>query len=386
VPTAAAQRSEVVDVPSVAGNVDLRVARTNGVTALQAAVLLPDGYDEQPDRRWPVLYLLHGVGDDATRWLDPKKGDAQRRATGFPGIIVMPEGGRGYYTDAWLGGSRTRMNWERYLLDEVLPAMEQRYRIAPGRAHHAIGGLSMGAYGATLLGAQLPSYFGTILNFSGLFNIEDPQAETLIPFFSHFSYTRQWGRPRGPYAQAHNPSRLLNNLRATRLYVATGNGSAGSDVPFDLSPQVFGGLTELLELHDSERFVGLARGAGLDVTFRSHTVGVHYWPYWRRALQAAISWGVFGEPAGGSTAQRTSFTYRTMAPHGNAWGIGFRFAAPPSAVMEMTRDGQHLAASGAGTVTVTPGAADADATGAGAQSACQFTAALPFSRELPAGC
>lgn len=385
-PASGAQRVEVLDVPSAAGNVDLRVARVNRITKLQAYVLLPDGYDEQPERRWPVYYLLHGVGDGAGQWLDRRKGDARVRAAGFPGIIVMPEGGRGYYTDAWLGGARRGVNWERYLLDEVVPAIEQRYRILPGREHHAIGGLSMGGYGATLLGAQLPSYFGTVVSYSGLFNIEDPQAETSVPFFSRFSYTRQWGRFRGPYVRAHNPIRLLDNLAGSRLYVSMGNGIAAQDLPFDLLAQLLGGPTEALGRLDAERFVKAARGRGVDVTYRPHTAGVHSWPYWRRELQASIRWGVFGEPAGGSAAQRTAFTYRTMAPHGNAWGLGFRFAELPNDVMTLTRDGQRVAATGRGTVTITPGAADHDATGAGTRTDCAFTAELPFERELPAGC
>ncbi len=386
-PAAAAQRVDVVDVPSTAGNVDLRVARVNrGITSLQAYVLLPDGYDEQPGRRWPVLYLLHGVGDGAGQWLDRRKGDARVRAAGFPGIIVMPEGGRGYYTDAWLGGARSKVNWERYLLDEVVPAMESRYRILPGREHHAIGGLSMGGYGAALLGAQLPSYFGTVLAFSGLFNIEDPQAETSVPFFSKFSYTRQWGPFRGPYVRAHNPLRLLDNLQASRLYVSSGNGLAASDVPFDLLAQALGGPTEALGRLDAERFVKAARDRDIAVTYRPHSAGVHAWIYWRRELQAAIRWGVFGEPAAGSAAQRTSFTYRSMAPHGNAWGLGFRFAQLPSDVLTLTRSGQRLTATGRGTLTITPGAADHDATGNGTRADCAFTAELPFERELPAGC
>lgn len=384
-PASATQRVELIDAPSTAGNVDLRVARVNRITKLQASVLLPSGYDEQPGRRWPVLYLLHGVGDDARGWLDPRKGDLRVRAAGFPGIIVMPEGGRGYYTDAWLGGSRRGVNWERYILEEVIPLIEARYRVAPGRANRTIGGLSMGAYGASLLGAQLPSYFGTIVSFSGLFNLEDPLAETALPFFSGFSYTRLWGRPRGPYVRAHSPIRLLSNVAASRVYVSTGNGLTAPDVPFNPAAAVVGGLAEWAGLGDAQRYVTAARRQGVAVTFRSHSAGIHSWPYWRRELQSSIAWGLFGEPPRASAA-RTNFTYRTMAPNGNAWGLGFRFSAPPTALLTLTRAGQRVTASGSGTVTITPGAADHDASGGGTRADCAFTAELPFSRELPAGC
>jgi S-formylglutathione hydrolase FrmB len=385
-PAPAAQRVEVVDLPSLAGNVDLSVARLNKATKLQAHVLLPDGYDEQPERRWPVLYLLHGVGDDSSTWLDPKKGDVRVRAKGLPAIVVMPEGGRNYFTDLWLGGSRKGGNWERYTLGEVLPAIEARYRIAPGRDNHAIGGLSAGAYGASLLGAQLPSYFGTVLNFSGLFNLEDPSIAVLVPYFSAFSFTRQWGRFGGPYARAHSPLRLIDNLQASRVYVSAGNGLGSLEARLNAAQALLGGVTEAGVRVDSEVFARTARSRGVEVAYRPRGAGVHYWPYWRRELSAAIQWGLFERPARDAAAERTQFRYLTMAPHGNAWGLGFRFAAPPTTTLLLRRDGQHLTATGRGTITITPGAADADASGAGTRTDCAFTAELPFERELPAGC
>ncbi len=164
----AAQRVEAIPAPSTLGNLDPAVARLNRADGLQANVVLPSGYDAEPGRRWPVVYLLAGVSDSASTWLDPRRGDVLRRAKDLPAIIVLPEGGRGYFTDHWLGGSRKGANWERYYLDELIPLIERRYRVAPGRANHTVGGLSMGAYGAALLGAQLPTYFGTVLGFSGL--------------------------------------------------------------------------------------------------------------------------------------------------------------------------------------------------------------------------
>lgn len=386
VPASAAQRVEVLDIPSLAGNIDLSVARLNKPTKLQAHVLLPDGYDEQPGRRWPVLYLLHGVGDDSSTWLDPEKGDASVRARGLPAIVVMPEGGRNYFTDLWLGGSRKGANWERYILGEVLPTIEARYRVAPGRENHAIGGLSAGAFGASLLGAQLPSYFGTVLNFSGVFNLEDPSIAVLVPYFSRFSYTRQWGRYGGAYARAHSPLRLVDNLRASRVYVSAGNGLGSLEARLTAAQALLGGVTEFGARIDSEVFVAMARSRGVEVTYRPRGVGVHYWPYWRRELSAAITWGLFQQPLRETAAQRTDFRYLTMAPYGNAWGLGFRFAAPPSTTLQLRRDGQRLTATGRGTITITPGAADGDASGGGTRTDCTFTATLPFERELPAGC
>ncbi len=268
--------------------------------------------------------------------------------------------------------------------------MQARYRIAPGRENHAIGGLSMGGYGAELLGAQLPGYFGTVLSFSGLHDIESVPAQTLIPLFSGFSYPNVWGRFGGPYARAHNPYRLVaTNLRSTRLYASVGNGFSGGDVPFRFESVTFGAFTEFSALIDARAFVRRARAVGADITYRQHTAGVHYWWYWQRELQASIAWGLFGKPAAGPAPiadPARHFTYATMAPHGNAWGLGFAFSKLPNDQMILRRDGQRLSATGRGTVTITPGAAEGDASGAGTRADCAFTAELPFERELPAGC
>src|SRR5699024_7811774 len=155
------RRAEVVDIPSTRGHIDLGLARTNGVTKLQARVLLPDGYDEQPERRWPILYLLHGIGDTSATWLRRDRGNAAVGTAALPAIVVMPEGGRGYWIDHCLGHTeRPGARWASYILEEVVPAIEARYRVAPDRRDHAIGGLSMGGYGAMVLAAQLPGYFG----------------------------------------------------------------------------------------------------------------------------------------------------------------------------------------------------------------------------------
>jgi S-formylglutathione hydrolase FrmB len=387
-PASAAARVQIVDVPSTAGNIDLTRAKLNKlgeIAGLQARVLLPDGYDDNPGKAWPVLYLLHGVGDYSGTWLRPDNGDLAAQAKGFQGIVVMPEAGRSYYTDAWIGGTRQGANWERYELDEVVPQIESTFRIAPGRQNHAIGGLSMGGYGAVLLAAQLPSYFGTAVSMSGLLDLESDGAQYLVPNFSAFSYKRTWGPFHGPYAQAHNPMKLLDNLEDTRVYVSVGNGNPDLYVANTIASVVLGGPSEAAAYVDARNFTFAARGNGNTVTYQRHQ-GLHSWPYWRHEIARVLRWGPFGVPAGDESSNPTSWTYRTMAPHGNAWGLGFRFAAPPKALLTLTRSGQTLTASGTGTITVTPGAGPADASGGGSAVQCAFTATLPFTRELPAGC
>ena len=124
-------------------------------TRRKMQVYTPPGYTR--DRKYPVLYLLHGIGGDETEWqrfaapnvlLDNLI--AEGKAT--PMIIVMPNG-RAQKNDRAEGdvfaSSAAFATFERDLLDDVIPAIETRYSVSTDREHRALGGLSMGG-GQTL--------------------------------------------------------------------------------------------------------------------------------------------------------------------------------------------------------------------------------------------
>lgn len=379
-----AARYEEIDLPSTKGNIDLSYVKLNRVTSLMATVRLPDGYDEQPDRRWPVLYLLPGIGDNSRAWAFGGTGNLEALANDLPAIVVMPEGGKGFFVDWWRGGSRTGANWMSYLLDEVLPTVESRYRIAPGRQNHAIGGVSMGGYGALVLAGQLPGYFGSVISMSGLVDPQTLDTYTLLPQSIGASYEAVWGPLYGPYANTLNPSKVPQNLAGSRLYLSTGNGVPDPSVPFKIEAWTTGVALESLTLAQNTRYDAILSLSGVQHVMK-YRVGVHDWPYWRRELPSALQWDPFAVPPV-TTSAPTSWSYRTMQSHGNAWSIGYRFDEPPTAPLSLARSGQRLAASGSGTVTISPAADPADASGAGTRPDCTFTATLPFVRTLPAGC
>src|SRR5918999_5270449 len=94
---------------------------------LRVNVYLPDGYDGK--RRFPVLYLLHNLYTTFEGWANSQQGDVMNVARGFPGIIVMPEGARGFYANWWNDGARGNPGWERYHLGELVRLAERRLRI-----------------------------------------------------------------------------------------------------------------------------------------------------------------------------------------------------------------------------------------------------------------
>jgi S-formylglutathione hydrolase FrmB len=330
--------------------------------ALRVNVYLPDGYDGH--RRFPVLYLLHGHGDAYDSWVNPQRGDLLDVAAGFPGIIVMPEGARGWYTNWWRGGARSP-GWERYHLDELIPLVEHRLRILPGRRWHAITGLSMGGEGATFYAEQRPGYFGSVGSFSGSISIQRPEWPTGFDTQGE-NHLDVYGDPSAQsfYWTGHNPTALVSNLRYTRTFVTVGDGVPNPASANELNNHV-GQVAEFdLRMHAND-FVAAARAAGVDVTYQPRQ-GIHDWPYWRH-LAAAIKWGFFAPVV----EHPTQWTYKTAAQFSDAWGLRFTFSAPPQTLETFSLSGQTLSGAGAGTVRVEQNGAPG------------FSATLPFSRTLP---
>jgi S-formylglutathione hydrolase FrmB len=332
--------------------------------ALRVDVLLPDGYD--PSKAYPVLYLLHGHGDRFDSWVNPQAGDVEHVAAGFPGVIVMPEAGTGWYTNWWNGGRRGAPAWERYHLDELIPLVESRLKILPGRQNHAIAGLSMGGEGAMYYAEQRPGYFGSVASFSGVLSIQRPEWPTGFDTQGE-KYLDVFGDPDAQrfYWTGHNPTALVSNLRHTRVFVRVGDGVPDPTSQSEVN-NWFGAISELDLRQHAEDFVAAARGAGVAVRYEP-TQGIHAWRYWRAALASAIRWGFF-RPVDDAPA---SWTYSTVSETGKAWDVRYSFAKPPAAVETFTRSGNTLSATGSGQVTIRAAGRPA------------FTATVPFTRALP---
>ena len=347
---ASAGRVEVFEAPS--RHVDPATAIFAGgghVDRLRASVLLPDGYDA--GGRYPVLYLLHPTGGDYRTWLEPEGGAIQELARGFPAIVVMPEAGLGFLSNWWNAGRRRDPAWERYYLEELPPLVERRYRILPGRRWHAIAGYSMGGMGAVFLASQRPGYFGTAVSLSGFVSIQRPYLQPLWGPAAGVDYEQLWGPSTAFYATGHNPTALTDNLRHSRLVVTAGDGKPRPGVPpgpGGAAAVPFQAMLEEEVRMESDDLVAAARASGADVTYLAHD-GIHDWPYVREDLSEAMRRGLF-QPVDETPA---SWTYRTVAQTGEAWGLRYSFARPPAEVVALRRDGAALSGSGGGRLTVT---------------------------------
>jgi enterochelin esterase-like enzyme len=154
-------------------------SRTVG-TRRTMQIYTPPSYTS--NRKYPVLYLLHGIGGDETEWqrfatpnvlLDNLIADG--KAT--PMIIVMPNG-RAQKNDRAEGdvfaSAPAFANFERDLLDDVIPTVEARYSVSTGREHRALAGLSMGGGQTLNFGLAHLDRFAWIGAFSSAPNTKAP--------------------------------------------------------------------------------------------------------------------------------------------------------------------------------------------------------------------
>ncbi|HJP90404.1 MAG TPA: alpha/beta hydrolase family protein [Pyrinomonadaceae bacterium] len=134
--------------------------------ALPYNVVLPTDYDSSITTRYPVLYLLHGLTGHYSDWI--ARTNVADYAAEYRLIIVMPEGNDSWYTDS---ASVVTDKYESYILKELLPDVEQRYRTIEARYGRSIAGLSMGGYGALKFGLKSPSTFVFAASLSGAFGV-----------------------------------------------------------------------------------------------------------------------------------------------------------------------------------------------------------------------
>ncbi len=122
-------------------------------------LILPSGFDTQPGRTYPVLYLLHGAHDDYTSWT--RETDIEAFTAGRNLIVAMPDAGPTGIPTAWRGGP----DYETFQLTEVPALLARDYRASAVRA---VAGVSTGGYGAMAHAARHPGTFAAAASYSGI--------------------------------------------------------------------------------------------------------------------------------------------------------------------------------------------------------------------------
>src|SRR3954454_11755418 len=291
---------QVLDVqPIDARSYDVSVLSGNLGRPVHIRVLLPVHYADNPDAHFPVLYLFHGTSGRASDWMGV--GDAENTTAPYDVITVMPEcgfdGDGGFWFTDWVDETTSHgpSQFESYLIDQLVPWVDDNLRTIPARRGRAVAGLSQGGYGAAEMAARHPDMFAAMASFSGAPEIDrDPEVIAGATAVIEAIAVGDDGVPPasifGDRAtdeinwQGHDPSTLMENLRGMRLFLWTGAGTPG---PYDDTPPNAGAVgIEALVHQSTQRFHEHLLEADIPHFYDDYTNGTHSWGYWARDLRA----------------------------------------------------------------------------------------------------
>jgi enterochelin esterase-like enzyme len=137
-------------------------------------VYLPPSYKTEPNRRFPVVYLLHGFTDDTDHWWGvvphfvsvPKSMDAALAiGASKEMILVMPNAFTRYFGSMY-SSSATTGDWEAFIARELVAHIDAHYRTMPDVQSRGLAGHSMGGYGTIRIGMKNPEVFSSIYAMS----------------------------------------------------------------------------------------------------------------------------------------------------------------------------------------------------------------------------
>jgi putative tributyrin esterase len=233
--------------------------------AMKYRVLLPDGYQASL-RRYPVLYLLHGLGGNYQDWTG--RSNLAEYTRTLPLIVVMPDGENGWYTNAADGSAK----FEDYLFTELPADVVQKFRTINSRYGRAIAGLSMGGYGALKTALKRPGAFAVVGAFSGAFEVtRQGRLERLIGAAESERIARIFGPPDSQTRKDNDVFTLAAAMKPPAApYIYIDCGIADNEL-----------------IAANREVVAALHKAG--VAYEYHEVaGGHTWDYWDRQIRAFL--------------------------------------------------------------------------------------------------
>jgi enterochelin esterase-like enzyme len=221
-------------------------------------VYTPAGYDSQPEKRYPVLYLQHGAGENETSWV--KQGHANfivdnliASGLAVPMLVVME---RGYTTsvkppppdasrDEWF---KTAINSYDSIREDLIPEIDAYYRTLADRDHRALAGLSMGAIQSLNVGLRHLDQYAYIGAFSG---IPPEELDTQTSFGGVFNDPQAF------------------NEKVHLLWFSAGSGEAWF-------------------VQNNQRFMTWVETVGVKAEYYESAGTSHEWQTWRRSLHKFV--------------------------------------------------------------------------------------------------
>lgn len=237
------------------------------------AVYLPPDYDSS-SRSYPVLYLLHGYTDDHTGWVQFGEihriaDQAIKEGTATSMIIIMPDadtGIPGYFNTidgAW--------QYEDFFFKELMPHVEDRFRIKKEKRFRAIAGLSMGGGGSLVYALHHPELFSTSCPLSAWMRADSVDA--LKKEFENFKIPYEEKDLQG-YLDYHNPLSLVDSIPKEKLNSVRWYFDCGDDDFLYEGNSLLHIKMKQLEINHEFRIRD----------------GAHTWTYWRTSLPTVLGY------------------------------------------------------------------------------------------------
>jgi putative tributyrin esterase len=231
--------------------------------------ILPANFAESPEN-FGVLYLLHGLFGRFDNWVTNTK--IVEYAKDLPFLIICPEG-----SDSWYSDNEKAPNhfYESYLFEELIPVVEQRFKVARNREARAIAGLSMGGYGAFKFAFRRPEMFCLAASMSGAFhaagifeNESNPDWSDLVP-----SILQTFGKKKGKVRARNDLFQIAEQFPAPQIKnLPYFYFDCGTDDSFLTVNQRFAEV--LTRRHLPHQFLEVAGG--------------HDWDYWNHRIKAVL--------------------------------------------------------------------------------------------------
>ena len=229
-------------------------------------ILIPADY-ETSGHRYPVLYLLHGLTGSYIDW--ETRTQLDQYAAGLPLIIAMPDGDDSWYTNS---ATQPQEKWEDYIVKDFIPEIDKNYRTIQTKFGRAIGGLSMGGYGAMKFALKYPGMFIFAASFSGALSVTSNE-------FRPRAGSKAAGQIAAIFGAADSETRTQNDV-----YTLAGKVTNPDSLPY---LWISCGTEDTTLIKPNQDFAALLVRQKIRHSY-SESPGVHAWNFWDDGIEQVL--------------------------------------------------------------------------------------------------
>lgn len=219
------------------------------------------------EKKYPVLYLLHGMSDDHSIWL--RRTSIERYASDKELIVVMPAVALSFYSDMYRG-----QKYWKFISDELPKKVCQFFHASDVREDTFAAGLSMGGFGAMKLGLALPEKYSAVASLSGAIYYTEEKVKEMNQEDSNSPFNLVFG-PSDEFKGSINDFEYLadkivdEGKQVPKLYACCG--------------------TEDFLLNENHLFKEMCARHGFELTYEEGS-GSHEWGFWDKYIQKILDW------------------------------------------------------------------------------------------------